>query len=219
MSPVGCRPSRVTVTAVPHKARTSLTEEEIRAVTVGELNRLDGRIVLTAYDPEWPAVFARQADIIRTALGNRALLIEHVGSTAVPELMAKPIVDMLLAVANSADEAAYVPDLEAAGLVLRIRERDWHEHRMLKRRDPAVHVHVFSSGCPEIERMVRFRDWLRRDRTDRDLYARTKQELAQRVWRFGQNYADAKTPVVREIIARAKAAAAVATPVTTLPNP
>lgn len=140
---------------------------------------------------------------IRSVLGDRLLRIEHVGSTSVPELAAKPRLDLLLVVASSADEAAYVPALEAAGYVLRIREPQWHEHRLLTGLDTDVNLHVFSPGCPEIERMLRFRNWLRENKPDRDLYACTKRELARRDWKYTQEYADAKTAVVEEILARA----------------
>ena len=129
--------------------------------------------------------------------------MEHVGSTSVPGLAAKPIIDISLAVADSADEQAYVPALEAAGYFLRIREPDWFEHRGFGRRDVRVNLHVFSAGCAEIERMLRFRDHLRRDDADRELYERTKRELAQRQWKYVQHYADAKSAVVEAILARA----------------
>jgi hypothetical protein len=99
----------------------------------------------------------------------------------------------------------YVPDLEAAGYALRIREPDWFEHRMLRGPSHSVNLHVFSAGCPETDRMVRFRDHLRSSAADRDLYARTKRELAARKWKYGQQYADAKTAVINEIMARAEA--------------
>jgi GrpB-like predicted nucleotidyltransferase (UPF0157 family) len=105
-------------------------------------------------------------------------------------------------VADSADEAAYVPALEAAGYVLHIRESGWHQHRLLKGPGTNVNLHVFSSGDPEIERMLRFRDRLRTNRADRELYERTKRALAGRRWPYVQDYADAKTAVVEEIMAR-----------------
>src|SRR5262249_43351537 len=117
---------------------------------------------------------------------------------------AKPIIDVVLAVADAADEASYVPALEAQGYVLRIREPDWFEHRLLKGPDVNVNLHVFSEGCSEIERMQRFRDWLRMHADDRKLYAETKRALAQQNWEFVQNYADAKSKVVAEILARAQ---------------
>lgn len=178
-------------------------EAELRAVTVGELQPVSGPIELVDYDPAWPGLFEREAERIRAVLGERAVLLEHTGSTSVPGLAAKPIIDITLAVPDSADEEAYVPALEAAGYVLRIREPDWYEHRVFKGPDKNVNLHVFSDGCPEIDRMVRFRDWLRTDQADRELYERTKRELAAGEWKYVQDYADAKTAVVEEIVARA----------------
>ena len=78
------------------------------------------------------------------------------------------------------------------------------KHRLLNGPDTNTNLHVFSRGCPEIERMLLFRDWLRSHDADRALYERTKRELAKRTWKYVQNYADAKTSVVEEIIARAR---------------
>ena len=180
-----------------------MDETDLRAVTIGELQPLAGKVEIADYDARWPQLFDREAARIRAALTDRALLLEHVGSTAVPGLPAKPRIDILLVVASSPDEPAYVPALEAAGYVLRIREPSWHEHRLLRGPDTAINLHVFSRGCPEIERMLRFRDWLRTSEADRDLYARTKRELAQRDWKYTQDYADAKTAVVADILTRA----------------
>jgi GrpB-like predicted nucleotidyltransferase (UPF0157 family) len=182
------------------------TEEQMRAATIGPLQPLNGKVVLVEYDPTWPAQFAAEAGKILGALGERALVVEHAGSTSVPGLAAKPILDILLVVANSADEAAYVPPLEQAGYILRNREPDWYEHRVLKGTNPAVNMHVFSPDCVETERMLRYRDWLRAHDDERDLYERTKRELAAREWKYVQNYADAKTAVVEGILARANAA-------------
>jgi GrpB-like predicted nucleotidyltransferase (UPF0157 family) len=173
--------------------------------TLGDRPRHDGPIELVDYEPAWAARFEREADRIRAAIGDRARLVEHVGSTSVPGLAAKPIVDIVLAVPDSSDEEAYVPALEAAGYVLRVREPDWFEHRVLKPPDMSVNVHVFSAGCPEIDRMLAFRDRLRTNKQDRELYVRTKRELAAREWTYVQDYANAKTAVVEEIVARALA--------------
>ncbi len=163
----------------------------------------EGRIQVVDYDPRWPELFRREADRIRATLGERVVRLEHTGSTSVPGLSAKPNVDITLVVADSADEAAYQPALEGAGYVLRIREPEWHEHRMFKGPDTAVNLHVFSNGCPEIDRILLFRDWLRAHPADRDLYARTKLELARRKWNCVDDYAVAKTAVIAEILSRA----------------
>jgi GrpB-like predicted nucleotidyltransferase (UPF0157 family) len=181
-----------------------MTVEEIAQATVGAVERLTTPIEIADYDPEWPALFERERARIESALGDRAQVIEHVGSTSVPGLAAKPRIDMLLVVQNSGNEPAYAPDLESAGYTLRIREPHWHEHRVFKGPDTDVNLHIFSPGCVEIERMLSFRDWLRSHPEDRQLYEHTKRDLANQPWEFTQNYADAKTAVVEEIIARAR---------------
>ena len=190
---------------VPRPA-APMTDEEIRAAWTVEPPRLEGRIELVAYDSGWPELFAREAERIRRLLGDQVVLLEHTGSTSVPGLAAKPIIDMLLVVPNSAHEPSYVPQLEAAGYFLAIREPDWHEHRVFKGPDTNVNLHVFSPGSPEIDRVLGFRDWLRAHDDDRVLYEQTKRELAAREWKYVQNYADAKTEIVESILAKAMAA-------------
>ena len=157
-------------------------------------------ITLVEYDSAWPERYSLVEQEIREALGGAALQIEHVGSTSVPGLAAKPIIDIVLVVAHSAQEDAYVPPLQAAGYALRVREPDWYEHRMLRGGDEDVNLHVFSAGCPEIERMLRFRDRLRSNAADRERYEAAKRELARRDWGDVQDYADAKTDVISEIV-------------------
>ena len=183
------------------------TEEDLRAAWVVEPPKLTGRIQLVDSDPEWPRLFQREADRIRAVLGRRVVQLEHVGSTSVPGLAAKPIIDVMLIVPDSSDEPAYVPDLEAAGYVLVIREPDWYQHRCFKGPDTNVNLHVYSPGCPEIERYLLFRDRLRTHPGDREHYQLAKRELAGRDWTYVQEYADAKSEVVESIIARARAAA------------
>jgi GrpB-like predicted nucleotidyltransferase (UPF0157 family) len=165
--------------------------------------RPDRTILLADYDPAWPELFAGEARRIRGALGERAIVLEHAGSTSVPGLPAKPIIDIVLGVPDSADEPAYVPDLEAAGYSFHLREPEWHEHRLLHGPEIAVNLHVFTAGSTEIDRMLGFRDRLRTDAADRELYLATKRELAARRWREVQDYADAKNDVVADILTRA----------------
>ena len=181
-------------------------EERLRTYTVGDLQPLAAPIEIREYDPDWPRCYERAAARIRAALGSRVIRLEHAGSTSVPGLPAKPIIDIVLEVPDSSDEAAYVPDLEAAGFGLRIREPDWFEHRVLRGADPVTNLHVFPARCDEVDRMLRFRDHLRGNAADRERYASAKRELAARDWTYMQQYADAKTDVVREIMARAEAA-------------
>ena len=182
------------------------SDDEIAAARIGQPEVLDAPITLAEYDPTWPVLYKREAVRIRAALRDRALLIEHVGSTAVPRLAAKPRIDIVLAVADSSDEASYVPALETAGYVLHIREPSWYQHRVFNGPNTDLNLHVFSEGCVEIERMLRFRDHLRHNKADRLLYERTKRVPAQRTWKYGQHYADAKTTIVEEILARADTA-------------
>lgn len=160
-------------------------------------------VTLQEYDARWPRWYAVEEAKIRAALGERVVLVEHCGSTSVPGLAAKPLIDVLLVVPDSADEDAYVPALVEAGYYLRLREPGWYEHRLVKGTVPNVNVHVFSPGCVEVERMLAFRDRLRSHDGDRAEYERVKRELAVRTWVRVQDYADAKTQVVEGIIARA----------------
>ncbi len=185
--------------------RTPMTANEIQTATVGSIEPLTGPISFVEADPAWPALFTREEARIRAALGERVVALEHTGSTSVPGLAAKPVIDMTMLVANVSDEDAYGPDLNRAGYVVRIRESEpeWYDHRVFKGPDTNVNLHVFSSGCPEWERMVGFRDWLRTHDNDRALYEATKRELLKQEWTYVQNYADAKTEVVETIMARA----------------
>ena len=177
---------------------TPLTEDQIVAATVGKRQPFNSTVYLAPCDPAWPSLFNRLKKQIREALGDKILLLEHVGSTAVPGLSAKPIIDMVLVV------FIYVKPLEKKGYTLRNREPDWHEHRLLKPPDVEGKLHVFSAGCEEIGQMLLFRDRLRNNTDDRLLYEETKRELAARTWKYRQNYADAKSEVVQEILARAR---------------
>jgi GrpB-like predicted nucleotidyltransferase (UPF0157 family) len=178
------------------------TVADIEANTIGGARPHGGPIVLAEYDANWPVLFAREAARMRQVLGERAVRVEHVGSTAVPGLAAKPVIDIVMEVADSRDESSYVPALELNGYELRIREPDWWEHRMLKGPDTDINLHVFSVGCPEVSRMVRFRDRLRASPADREFYQSKKRELAARTWAYVQNYADAKTNVIEQIIGK-----------------
>jgi GrpB-like predicted nucleotidyltransferase (UPF0157 family) len=178
-------------------------DQALADVTVGDPKHNARPIVISEYDAEWPALYAREEARIREALGARVARIEHVGSTSVPGLPAKPVIDIVLELPDSSAEGDYVADLEAAGYTLQIRERDWFEHRLFKGPDTNVNLHVFSARCEEVDRMLLFRDRLRTHAADRDLYAAAKRELATREWKYVQQYADAKSAVVQDILQRA----------------
>ena len=182
-----------------------MTDDEIEAMSVGPIPPLAGPIVLAEPDPAWPGLFAREEARIRSILGARVVRLEHTGSTSVPGLAAKPVIDITMTVADVLDEPAYAADLEAAGYRLVIREQEpaWYDHRVFKGPDTNINLHVFSAGSPELDRMVGFRDWLRTHDADRRLYEDTKRDLITRDWKYVQNYADAKGEVVEAIAARA----------------
>lgn len=182
------------------------TDEEMAAIRVsGTVTPLNAQIYLAPYDPTWPAQYQVEAAKICAALGARAVALEHVGSTSIPGLSAKPIIDIILCVADSSDEDAYVPALTAQGYRLHLREPEWEQHRVMKGDNPMVNLHVFTVGSPELTRMVGFRDRCRRHPEELKLYQDAKQALAGQVWRHVQHYANAKAEVVEAIIARALA--------------
>lgn len=161
---------------------------------------------LVASDPAWPELYGMLAAVITEALGDTALAVEHVGSTSVPGLLAKPLIDVDLTVADSSDEQAYVPALERRGFVLVVREPWRYEHRCLRREEPACILHVFSPGCAETERHRIFRDWLRSHPEDCALYAAAKITAAADTRATGghtMDYNARKELVVREIYGRA----------------
>jgi GrpB-like predicted nucleotidyltransferase (UPF0157 family) len=167
-------------------------------------------IEMTGPDPAWPRQYAVLAARIREALGWRVLQLDHVGSTAVPGLAAKPIIDIDLTVADPGREQDYVPALEAAGFQLTVREPWWHGHRMLRADDPPCNLHVFGFDSPEPVKHRIFRDWLRGNPGERDRYAAAKREAASRANASGEHvmqYNARKQQVIREIYHRAFIAA------------
>ena len=167
-------------------------------------------IAIVPADPAWPLRYDELAAIIRGALGDDALSLRHVGSTSVPGLPAKPVIDIDLVVADSSDEASYVPALEKAGFVLRVRAPWWYEHRCLAFAQPRCNLHVFSPDSAESARQVIFRDWLRANADDRDLYRDAKLTAAEQANAHGEHvmeYNARKQNVIREIYDRAFRAA------------
>ena len=157
-------------------------------------------IVVADYDPAWPVRYEAERGKIAHALGAVALRIEHIGSTAVPGLAAKPIVDVLVGVEDPDDEAAFVPALERAGYVLRVREPG---HRMLRTPERDVHVHVWRDGGEDVLRHLAFRDRLRASASDREAYEQLKRDLARRDFSDMNHYAHAKGALIEEILGRA----------------
>ena len=178
-------------------------DQALDEVLVG--GREERLVVVAEPDPHWPVVFERHRAAIAGALGPRARRIDHVGSTSVPDLAAKPIVDIQVTVDDPEDDAGFSAALEGLGYELRVREP---RHRMFRTEARDVQVHVWTAGSDDERRHVLFRDWLRVDEADRRLYEDTKRRLASRRWRDINYYAEAKAPVIVEIMARAESWAA-----------
>jgi GrpB-like predicted nucleotidyltransferase (UPF0157 family) len=181
------------------KRGSAMTKRETGLIGGSEKRAIE----IVDYRTDWPAVFQAQAEIIAQALSSVALRIEHIGSTSVPGLAAKPIIDILVVVADAAAEDSYLPQMEAVGYELRVREPEFHEHRMFRTPDRDVHVHFYSAGSPEIARNLTFRDRLRDSSADRRLYEITKRELAVRPWEDMNAYAAAKTEVIERVLSAA----------------
>jgi len=158
-------------------------------------------IVIAEWTPAWAARYERERKAIQEALGGLSHRVEHVGSTSVPGLAAKPIVDVMVSVPDPDDEASFRPALERCGYELRVREQ---AHRMFRTTRRDVQIHIWAAGSHDERRHLLFRDWLRLYEPDRALYERTKRDLATREWPDTNHYAEAKTPVITEIMDRAE---------------
>jgi GrpB-like predicted nucleotidyltransferase (UPF0157 family) len=169
------------------------------AELVGEVEKRD--LVIVNPDPFWPQVFDQHKDRIRVALGTGARKAEHIGSTAVPGLAAKPIIDILVTVDDITAEEEYLDPLLNAGFQLRVREP---KHRMVRTPELDVHIHILESGDPAGIDYLLLRDHLRGDRADRELYERTKRELIRSDWADMNAYAEAKTTVITLIMERVR---------------
>lgn len=156
-------------------------------------------VVVVDYDDGWPSRYERHAASLREALGDRLLLIEHIGSTSVPGLAAKPVIDIVIGVDDPEDETSYVPDLTSEGYDMRVREPG---HRALQGGEPdaLVNLHCYRPDAQEVRSYLAFRDQLRVDPVDRDRYAAAKRALGDREWPDVNYYAEAKTPIIEEIL-------------------
>ncbi|HSO47918.1 MAG TPA: GrpB family protein [Rhizobiaceae bacterium] len=174
-------------------------DTELDTILIG--GREQRAIVIVDYDETWPSKAASMAHKIQDSLGPAVLSVEHIGSTAVPGLAAKPVIDMLLVVADIDDEESYIVPLESLGLRLRVRE---HGHRMLRTAELDVHVHVLPPATAEQIDYLNLRNWLRVSAADRALYESTKRMLAVNTWSDMNHYADAKSEVIQQILTHAR---------------
>ena len=184
------------------------TPEQMAAALVGEPPKKWQTIVIEDYDPAWADRFAAASSLLSEVLGDLITGIEHVGSTSVPGLAAKPIIDIDLLLDETADESRYLPLLQRLGYRLVLREPWWYGHRMLVSAAEDVHLHVWPQAAPEPVRHRLFRDWLRSHPEDRELYAMTKRRLARDTADQPGDYSLAKNDVIDDIYARIFAASA-----------
>ncbi|MCS6545204.1 GrpB family protein [Curtobacterium herbarum] len=161
------------------------------------------RVGLHEHDPAWAVTFAEHRERILRAVGPLDVRVEHIGSTSVPGLAAKPIVDLVVVVPDITDESAYLDPLLGSGYELRVREPG---HRLVRTPTRDVHVHVYERGATAVEDYLLLRDRLRNDPDDRALYEATKRALLSGTWDDMNDYADAKTDVIRAVMDRARAA-------------
>ena len=175
-------------------------DEELDRVLIG--GREEREVRIEPYSEEWPRRFEEERRRIEAAMGAVARRVEHVGSTAVPGLAAKPVIDVMVTVDDPEDEGAFVPRLEGVGYELRVREPG---HRMLRTPARDVHVHIWTSGTDDERRHVLFRDWLRSHPEERRAYEAAKRDLAGR-WRDTNYYARAKGPFIDGVLDRARRA-------------
>jgi len=185
------------------RRRADVTESEL----VGGVEK---RVLFLAdHDRAWTSRYLEHEARIRKAVATAVIGVQHIGSTSVPELAAKPIIDILVTVPDITAEEDYLDQLLAAGYALRVREPG---HRMVRTAERDVHLHVLEPDDPAARDYLLLRDHLRVDQADRELYERTKRELTARDWADMNAYADAKTEVIDEIMRRARARAATGSP-------
>ncbi|WP_137291822.1 GrpB family protein [Nocardioides dongxiaopingii] len=173
--------------------------EEIDAARVAVSARAPETVEVVPPDPAWSQWYDAVCSRVVAALGEQVVSIAHVGSTSVPGLPAKPVVDVDLLVPDPADEEAWLPQLEAAGFELRVREPEWEEHRCLRGTDPACNLHVFAPDSRESRRHRMFGAWLRTHPADRELYASVKQEVARRGFTDAMLYNNEKAWVIYDL--------------------
>jgi len=178
----------------PHEIRARRRADVAEVELVGGVEKRE--LFLIDYDGAWASDYAVHQARIQDALGRIAAAVEHIGSTSVPGLAAKPIIDILVTVPDITAEEDYLEPLIAAGYVLRVREPG---HRLVRTEQRDVHVHILEVDDPAATDYLLLRDQLRIDEADRQLYEATKRDLTARDWPDMNAYADAKTAVIEQI--------------------
>ncbi len=161
----------------------------------------EGELYLVDYQPDWPELFEDEAHLIREACGDRLLLIEHIGSTSVRGLAAKPILDIMPLLANFEDGFELTPSMEALGYESSGEFGIEGRHYFAKGSPRTHHVHMYETGDSEAVRRLLFRDYLRTHSDVAGDYARLKRRLAEELTRT--DHSEAKTDFIAEVLALA----------------
>ncbi|OTA15747.1 Dephospho-CoA kinase [Xenorhabdus vietnamensis] len=165
---------------------------------VNGIKRTQEPIIIVPYNTEWGTIYNEEKNKIQRQLQGKIISIEHIGSTAVPGLFAKPVIDIDLIIADPIQEIDYIPALEKLGYVLRVREPSWYQHRMLRLDSPRINLHIFGKNCPEHIRHLLFRNWLRNHEDDKLRYAAAKLEAVEGAEHI-MEYNDNKNRMIKDI--------------------
>lgn len=172
--------------------------------TTGSERPVTDLVEVSPYREEWAAAFEAWWTRLAAALGHTAVRIEHVGSTAVPGLEAKPVIDIQVSVDDVDDEARYVPAIEGLGVSLRLREPGHRYFRPAGGLPRNVQIHVCEAGGEWERDHLLFRDYLRADPEAREAYARLKRELAERYRDDRLAYTEGKTGFILDALEEAR---------------
>jgi len=161
------------------------------------------KIELSAYNPEWTSMYNQTKELFLNSFGDKIDAIEHIGSTSVPGLGAKPIIDILLGVRKLHEAESFIPKMHELGFEYISKYEDvMPERRYFVKREHGKsthHVHSVEVDSPFWKRHLLFRDYLRMNDDVRDAYFKLKKELSDKEWSDSNDYADAKTEFIRNI--------------------
>jgi len=163
-------------------------------------------VVIVEYDPKWPDLYEAEKHRILSAVGDRVGTVEHIGSTSVSGLCAKPIIDVMAAVAGPEEADALLPTLGAIGYndVTKIEDdAEWFYCLGRGRRSLYYHLHLVRAGSDHWRRHILFRDYLREHPGTADEYCRLKKSLAERYRTEREKYTESKTQFIMDVVAKA----------------
>ena len=171
---------------------------------MGVYSKFNRPILVVEYDPQWPVLFEQEKAAIITVLGSSRLVVEHIGSTAVPGLAAKPVIDLGVGIRSLAEAPVLIPSIETLGYAYEpTLEQFTPERRFFWKGTPTVHtyhLHMAEMDNPILVRPLRFRDYLRRHPGLAEKYGEIKQELAKRCGQDLDAYVNGKTAFIEQVM-------------------